>query len=56
MDKRKAENISVLLTVTGVILIILPFMGVFADRQGSTLLAGFFCLMSALLIRGLGKD
>lgn len=56
MDKRKAENISVILVVSGAILIILPFMGVFKDQQGSAILAGFFFLMSALLVRGLGKD
>ncbi len=56
MDKHKADNLSVLLAVAGVILIILPFMGVFVGQRGSVLLTGFFCVMSSLLVRGLGKD
>jgi hypothetical protein len=56
MDKHKSENLSALLAVIGVILIILPFMGVFAGQRGSVLLTGFFCVMSSFLVRGLGKD
>lgn len=55
MDKKKADNVCVILLGVAAMLILLPVFGIFRDKMDGFLFAAFLCLVNAFLIKGLGK-
>jgi hypothetical protein len=56
MDKKKARNISRVLTGAAVIFILFPLFGVYADNIDAVVFAVIICLAGAFFFREMGKE
>jgi hypothetical protein len=55
MEKKRADNISIVMTGIGIILILLPAFEVMPDQQDGLLFSGLLCIMGAVFIKMLAE-